>query len=403
MMKGLTLSVAGALFLSGTVQAAPSIKLEFLDEHIVPSGFQFQGTTVGGLSGIDYDPNANKYYAIADDRSAAARFYTLDIDLDSSGFNNVSFDAVTTVLNNPLFGNPFGNSPDPESIRFDSSSNTFYWTSERDGTQARNPWVREMNPDGSYVRDLTTPDKFVVDANETQGVRNNLGFESLTLSADGSKLFIANESALIQDGPISSSNNGADVRIVRMDKASGVAEAEYVYQVDNIPNVPQNHVGFKDNGLVELLAMDNGNLLAVERAFVAGEGNFIEIFEVDLVGATDVSGDDDLDDGGVWNPAGKTSLLDLSTLAQSILDARVGTAFENNPAILDNIEGITFGPEVDGMQTLVLVSDDNFSAFGPQFTQFLAFKITPVPVPAALPLLASAFAAFTVIGRRRKS
>jgi hypothetical protein len=38
----------------------------------------FQGTTIGGLSGIDYDAKNDLYYLISDDRSAinSARFYT---------------------------------------------------------------------------------------------------------------------------------------------------------------------------------------------------------------------------------------------------------------------------------------------------------------------------------------
>ena len=401
-----TLVAASAGLIGTQVSAAPSIQLEFLDEHIIPSGFMAFGTTVGGLSGIDYDAGNDTYYAIADDRSSAARFYNLDIGLSDSGISSVTFTSVTTLLDdtdNPFSGDgATGGAPDPESIRYDASTNTLYWSSERDGTSARNPWIREINPNATFVRELTTPDKFIVDGADSKGVRNNLGFESLTLTGDGNKIYTANESALIQDGPISTATTGADVRIVRFDKASGNAEAEYVYQVDNIPNVPQGHVGFRDNGLVELQALDNGNLLAVERGFVAGVGNFIEIFEVDLSGATNVIADEDLDDGGLWTPASKTSLLNLSDLETEILAARVGTAFEGIPAILDNIEGITFGPEIDGVPTLILVSDDNFSAFGPQFTQFVAFKVTPVPVPAALPLLISSFLGLIAVSRRRR-
>ena len=41
---------------------------------------------------------------------------------------------------------------------------------------------------------------------------------------------------------------------------------------------------------------------------------------------------------------------------------------------LDNVEGMTFGPDLpDGRRTLVLVSDDNFSES--QVTQFLAFAL----------------------------
>ena len=45
--------------------------------------------------------------------------------------------------------------------------------------------------------------------------------------------------------------------------------------------------------------------------------------------------------------------------------------------VLDNVEGMTFGPRLpDGRRTLILVSDDNFSPT--QFTQFLAFAIDEV-------------------------
>ena len=47
---------------------------------------------------------------------------------------------------------------------------------------------------------------------------------------------------------------------------------------------------------------------------------------------------------------------------------------------LDNVEGISFGPKLaDGRQSIVLVSDNNFS--GTQFTQFLAFAIDLEDIP----------------------
>ena len=57
-------------------------------------------------------------------------------------------------------------------------------------------------------------------------------------------------------------------------------------------------------------------------------------------------------------PVKKKLLLDLSTLG----------------IYLDNLEGITLGPRLpDGTQSLLLVSDDNFS--DAQVTQFLLFRI----------------------------
>jgi hypothetical protein len=59
---------------AGSAGAAPPISLQFLGQEIFATGTQFQGSTVGGLSGIDYDAVTNSYVAISDDRSSAARF-----------------------------------------------------------------------------------------------------------------------------------------------------------------------------------------------------------------------------------------------------------------------------------------------------------------------------------------
>jgi hypothetical protein len=80
---------------------------------------------------------------------------------------------------------------------------------------------------------------------------------------------------------------------------------------------------------------------------------------------------------GSFTPVSKRLLLDLNDLGIT----------------LDNVEGLTFGPQLsDGRQSLILVSDNNFSTT--QFTQFLAFGVTFVPEPGALTLLALAGALF---------
>ncbi|NJE06878.1 hypothetical protein E3E36_12190, partial [Thermococcus sp. M36] len=68
-------------------------KLNFLSEYTVPHNLQFKGTTVGGLSGIDYDAKNNLYYIISDDRSAinAARYYTAKIFFSNNKIDSVVF------------------------------------------------------------------------------------------------------------------------------------------------------------------------------------------------------------------------------------------------------------------------------------------------------------------------
>src|SRR5689334_1609137 len=72
--------------------------LRFFAEYDVPNGEQFQGTTIGGLSGIDYDPKNDIYYLISDDRSAInpARFYTAKIRIKENRIDTVEFIDVRT-------------------------------------------------------------------------------------------------------------------------------------------------------------------------------------------------------------------------------------------------------------------------------------------------------------------
>lgn len=381
--------VWGFWSLATSVMAGPIEGLRFIGQQIVPTGTQQLGTTVGGLSGIDYDRNSGTYYAISDDRSQfnSARFYNLSLDFDENGFYGVNFNSVQTLKRSSAEGG--GTFPaltvDPESIRLDSSSGTLYWTSEGERrvtptTVLQNPFVREMSTSGDFVRELSTPAKY----NPTtgpEGIRQNLAFESLTLSTDGNKVYAATENALFQDGPAATTTTGSPARILSFDKATGAAGAEYVYNVGPVIDTPIPADAFATNGLVELLATGPNNFLSVERSFSTGIGNRIRIYNVSLAGATDVSALSALT--GLETPVSKTLLLDLDGLG----------------IVLDNIEGITLGPTLpNGKQSVVLVSDNNFS--GTQFTQFLAFQA--VPEPSALALVGFALASLAIFGWRRR-
>src|SRR5215216_4358967 len=77
-----------------------SSRLKFIAEYDIPYNKLFQNTTVGGLSGIDYDPGNDFYYLISDDRSDSnpARFYTAKIFLSEKQINSVQFVSVTNLL-----------------------------------------------------------------------------------------------------------------------------------------------------------------------------------------------------------------------------------------------------------------------------------------------------------------
>ncbi|TPQ29033.1 esterase-like activity of phytase family protein [Methylomonas koyamae] len=394
--------------LGNTAHAAP-FSLDYIGQNIVTSGTVFNGTTVGGLSGIDYDSANGRYLAISDDRSTfnPARYYDLSLNLAqfnknvAPGAAGVTFNSVTTIL--APGGSPFAaNTVDPESMRLHKGS--LFWTNEgqRSGTGFQNPTVREMNLNGSYVRDFAVPTYYNPSGSAIaltagdKGIRNNLAFESLTFSNNGNTLYTATENSLAQDDPLPATvANGSESRVLAFDVASGNAIGEYVYMTDAVVDAPNPTNAFATNGLVELLNIPglSDSFIAVERSFSAGipgTGNNIRLYLTSLSNASNLLGVDDLDNTPTYTSMSKELLLDLSTLTNS----------DGSALALDNIEAITWGETFNGNPTLILASDNNFSAT--QFTQFLAFEVKAVPLPAAFPLFGTALLGLGMNGWRRK-
>lgn len=351
-----------------------NLKLDFLGEYQLPKQ-DFQGTRVGGLSGLTYDRQRDRFYAISDDRSefAPARFYTLKLTLDTANANaprikQVAIEAVTTITGED--GKPYPKGTiDPEGIAL-SPLRTVFISSEGVTHDGIPPFVREFDlTTGQWKRSLQIPKRYIPDAKgdqQTQGVQDNLGFESLTI-ASGSygktavepfRLFTATESSLKQDVSPTEQTQGAKNRLLHymLEARRALLISEHLYQLDPPTNGAVNH------GLTDLLAIDQGgHFLSLERSF-GSSGFQVKLFQLATGGATDTSSIDSLKGtlrGTVAIP--KKLLLDLS--------------FLNVP--LDNLEGMAIGPRLpDGSRSLLLVSDDNFRR--EQVTQFLLFRLKGV-------------------------
>ncbi|NEQ52542.1 MAG: phytase [Leptolyngbya sp. SIO3F4] len=373
----------------GAAQNRESVsEIEFLGEVQFPTGFQFSDTEVGGLSGLAYDAARDVYYALADDRSSDARFYTLGIDLSDGALDDgdVTFSDVTQLLD--VDGEPFeSGSLDPEGIAL-TSRGTLYVSSEGDANALIEPFIREVSLSAEYIQDLPIPDIYFPTADQSSGIRNNLAFESLTITPDQRYLYTATENALFQDGPAASVEAGSLSRILKYDLTTGEPVASYVYEVEAVPEEPVPADAFNTNGLVELLAVDNnGTLLALERGFSVGQGNTVKLFEIQTQGALDVLNTDDLfreyaieDDGEILLPG--PFEIDPAVTKREILDVEQDLGIAP-----DNLEALAFGPTLeDGRQSLIIASDNNFNPNG-QFSQFLAFAVDFDTTPAALPVV----------------
>ena len=114
--------------------------------------------------------------------------------------------------------------------------------------------------------------------------RPNKGVEAMCLSPDDQALWLANEDALPEDGPIATTERGALVRLWRMDAIAGTSEAQlrrrraqggagpvepawWFYELDPAAGGTFPHLPDPFNGLAELCALPDGRLLALERAY----------------------------------------------------------------------------------------------------------------------------------------
>lgn len=346
--------------------------LSLIGEQRVPHNFQFNGFTVGGFSGIDYDPKTNQWVLISDDSAgrSTACLYKAKLNYDHHHFYNVKFTDVHLLKQKD--GSPYksinqykhsksGIIPDFESVRFDPLLGSIWYTNEGDRKKGISPFIRQAKRNGQYLSDLRIPNHFKI-AKRKYGVRDNLSFEASTFTPDGEFYLTSTEAPLYQDGRVSSSNEGSYTRLTKYHR-SGTLKAEYAYPVSSLPIKPDKEKE-AETGISEILAINTNELLVLERSSIKSNDesyhNEIRLFKVNMRFATDISHITSLQ-SNAFIPVTKKLILDFNTIGLPVID---------------NLEGITWGPKLsNGHDSLVLVSDNNFNSS--EVTQFLAFDVIP--------------------------
>ena len=325
----------------------------------IPNDLEVDATPVGGLSGIDYDPETGRWIAISDDSSehAPARFYWLDLAFDEQGISRLDVTSAVTLYETD--GSPYpsaylgGTVPDLESIRFDPEADSIWYTSEGRQDLEVDPFIAETDGEGALLFSVV-PAGFAVSGGQEDGPRKNMGFEGMTFAADGRSLWAAMEGPLFQDGATSTESSGALVRFVQIDR-SGSLLAQVAYPVDPLPK------GAGVVGVTEILAVSEGHFLVLERAgpTVPWENDYvIRLYDVEIAGATDIADLASLHDQDVA-PASKRLVLDVE---------------DTGIKRVDNVEGLTWGPDfANGNRSLVLIADNNFDAS--QETQVIVLEV----------------------------
>jgi len=349
-----------------------NVSLDFINEYKLPKQI-FENTPVGGLSGLAYDRFENVFYAVSDDRSefAPARFYALKLKFNPDQPQLDDVEVVGVNILKDKKGNPYPQGEvDPEGIAL-TGDRTVLIASEGVTSKQIPPFIDEFDLlTGKQLRSLPIPSRYLFEPDqkgsqiakteikpEPQGVRNNLGFESLTVVRDSQgdpyRVFAITEEALAQDtqADIQQSSESRFLHYL-VGNMSPLVIAEHRYPVEAIaPPINQR-------GVNEIIAIDRGgHFLTLERSN-GNNGLSAKIWQIFTGDANDTSAIKSLRTSPNLRSIRKKLVLDLADLKIK----------------LDNLEGMAIGPKLaDGSQSLILVSDDNFS--DKQFTQFLLFRL----------------------------
>lgn len=354
--------------------AMPAVHLE-QRIRLDPARFDDQ---FGGISGLAYDRRTQRWLMISDDRSGQgpARFYTSRISQNRQG--RLKIGKGRRVILTDSAGQPFPppgtgrEAVDPEAIRVLPDGSGLLWASEGDVVDGFGPSVFRIDRQGREQGRIALPANLRLDPAQTSGIRDNNSFEGLAITPDGA-LWIAMEGPLIEDGLPSAPGRTALVRFSRLQ--DGAPTRQYAYRLDAVP-VPASgpksdpgQGGMADNGVTEILPVDDRHMLVMERS-----------------GAADAAGRFQFHNRLYWADFGPAQ--DVTPIA-SLAGADVVTAqkrlivdFDSLPgAPFGNLEGMDWlGPvQPDGSRRLLIVNDNGFEADRP--TELLVLTISAGALP----------------------
>ncbi|HVJ66233.1 MAG TPA: esterase-like activity of phytase family protein [Bdellovibrionota bacterium] len=352
-------------------------QLSWIGEQSFDQSVFVDGTQMGGLSGLHYDERTQRLVAVSDDPGmetsrGPGRWYQFKVDF-KNGFR-VSPERVVRLSGIRVGATDLESIAPAENgwlISMESETDKMNRFKKGDRKAISRPRLLRTTTRGHVTREFLLPPRFQPNAQGEHGVVLNAGIEGLVAVSDhhaGAQWAMVSEVPLQQDQakfPLASR-----LTLFSLSQEGWTDRAEYVYEFSPLPK----NIGFEapviDRGVSDLLYRGEGKFWVLERSFFFNKEqnrtrNLIEIYEVDVSHAPNTEGADTLKK---VSPLKKKLIANLDDFIESmpVPATQVGH-------ILDNVEGLTLGPQVDGHETLILVTDDNFGKT--QRTAFRAFKI----------------------------
>lgn len=401
----LSISAGAALFGAAILDLVPGTvahaAITYVD-HVAVAGnatdlsgqpAAFGGNRLSFGSDLYYDAATRSFWGITDRGPGgglidfAPRMHNFGLNLSPSGqiggftLNSTAVfkknGATFSGLNPKLLNGSsaiLGKSFDPEGISKLRNGN--FLISDEYG-----PAIYEFTPTGDFVRSYTIPQNLVPAAGATpnytdgrpaitSGRQDNRGFEGITVSANGKTAYAVLQDPLVNEGAQNDGRRSRNVRIVAFDTTSGESSGQFIYQLEDRADINQRvptdtfsaTSQGRNIGVSSIVALPNGKLLVLERdnrgwgiddATAERPVGAKRVYLIDLAGATDVAGislagSSNLPGGVV--PVTKTLWFDMQDELQ-----RLGFT------VPEKVEGMSFGPAIDGGYAFVVVTDNDFS------------------------------------------
>ena len=280
------------------------------------------GIPPGNYSGITRINDT--LYAVVNDKELTEGFHLFSIEMNRKNgkIRNVS----DTMISSP---HPVPTGLDMEGVCYRKSSNTLFISDEADQR------IREFSLDGNPTGlELRVPALF-----STEHIVSNRGFEALTYNHQTGKFWTANESALKSD-----TANYPHRVYLQCFGDDLQPDGQFIYHLDAPCKVQGPRTKFYAHGLPALIAMDNGDLIIMERELysprrILGSRIEVKLYRVTREALEAAGNNDD-------RPVDKKLIIRFCT------HIRIG---QINYA---NYEGMCLGPTLnDGRQTIILIND----------------------------------------------
>jgi hypothetical protein len=345
---------------------------------------------LGMFSDLFYDRSSNLFYGLSDRGpgggliSYGTRVQQFQLNVSSttgviSGFNVTNTIQFQTQNGMPFNGlNPellsgnvanLGLSFDPEGFAVAPNGN--FYVSDEYG-----PSVYEFGRDGRFIRAFEQPSNVLPrDANGpnfsgtvTIGRQDNRGYEGLTLSPDGAKLYAILQDPLQNEGT-PNGRSSQNLRIVEFDTATGRSTGQYAYQLESVADINTRvatdfgaTAQGRNIGASSITALGNNRFLIIERDNrgrgvdpsldpTLGDVGSKHVYLIDITGATDIS---------QLNLTGTNSLPPgVTPVSKSLyLDVQAALQIAGLP-VAEKMEGLTIGPQLANGNYLLLIGTDN--------------------------------------------